>query len=282
MTRTGIFFHYQQGRRLQDFPQALGDLLEKDNVCLYDALYPGKPPSASDLDPIGEKTLLKVHVPEMLERVKATGDYEGALYSVSGTVAAGLKIWAGEITNAFVFTGYGDHHAGRDFFGGGCYFNSAAITIRELRNRFGAKRFAVIDTDPHHGDGSWDIFQEDPQVLYLCFCAGRAHAENHNVEIHVPFRSDDAAYLKLADEALEIWVRPFAPEAVFWNWGYDGTVGEYGDIGLTAHVHRQLAHRIRKLADEVCKGRLVVVLCGGSRRDLARQIIPEIVEALAI
>jgi len=37
---TGIFFHYQQGERLRDFPQALDKILEKDHVFLYDALYP--------------------------------------------------------------------------------------------------------------------------------------------------------------------------------------------------------------------------------------------------
>ena len=77
---TGIFFHYQQGERLKDFPQALGTILERNDVFLYDALYPSKPKSSFDLEPIAPGTLREIHSPEMIERVKATGNYEGALY----------------------------------------------------------------------------------------------------------------------------------------------------------------------------------------------------------
>ena len=133
---TGIFFHYQQGERLKDFPDALGRILERDDVFLYDALYPSKPTSSFELEPLSLDTLSKVHSREMIERVKATGNYEGALYSAAGTVAAAAKICSGEITNAFVFTGYGDHHAGSTFFGGGCYFNGAALAISEVRREF--------------------------------------------------------------------------------------------------------------------------------------------------
>ena len=168
--RTGIFFYYQKGERLKDFPQALSGIFEQENVFYYDAFYPLKPLSSFDLDPISTETLYKVHSPEMVEQIRRTGNFEGALLSATGTVRAGEGIWKGEIDNAFVFTGYGDHHAGSNFFSGGCYFNGAAIAIQELRNRFEVKRFAIIDTDAHHGDGTWEIFGTDPNVLYVCFC----------------------------------------------------------------------------------------------------------------
>jgi acetoin utilization deacetylase AcuC-like enzyme len=117
--RTGIFFYYQKGERLRDFPQALEGILEKENVFLHDAFYPSKPPSSFDFDPISSKILYQVHSPEMVEQVKRTGNFEGALLSAAGAVSAAEKIWEGEINNAFVFTGYGDHHAGSNFFGGG-------------------------------------------------------------------------------------------------------------------------------------------------------------------
>jgi len=278
---TGIFFYYQQGERLRDFPQALGGILEKNNVFFYDAFYLSKPKSSFDLEPIPLETLQKVHSPEMVARVKATGDYEGALYSVAGTLSAAIKIWSGEITNAFVFTGYGDHHAGSNFFGGGCYFNGAALAIHKLQKEFGSKRFAIIDTDAHHGDGTWQLFENDPSVLYICFCSGSSQEKNQNVNIHIPFRIKDSDYLLQAKDAFQKWVRVFQPEIVFWNWGYDGTTGEYGDIGLTPDFHLQLAMEINKLAREVCNGRLIIILCGGSRRDLACFLVPEIIAILA-
>ena len=217
----------------------------------------------------------------MVERVKATGDFEGALYSAAGTVAAALKVGSGQITNAFVFTGYGDHHAGRDFFGGGCYFNSAAVAIQQLKEQQHVRKFAVVDTDAHHGDGSWALFENDADVLYVCFCAQPNQTQNHNINIQVPTVDQDDDYLARVKKSLQTRIRAFAPEIIFWNWGYDGTVGEYGDMGLTAQVHVQLALEIKKLADQFCDGRLVVVLCGGRRRDLATLIIPRLIEVLA-
>lgn len=277
---TGIFFHYQKGERLKDFPQALQGILEKEEVFFYDALYPAKPESLFDLPPIPTEAIYRVHSPEMVERVKRAGVYEGALYSAAGTYSAALKAWSGEITNAFVFTGYGDHHAGRDHFGGGCYFNSAAIAIHELKAKGLASRFAIIDTDAHHGDGTWELFENDSEVLYLCLCSEPFEEINHNVNLHVSSRISDNEYLELVKKALCKYVRPFGPELVFWNWGYDGTVGEYGDMGLTPSCHVEIARLIAETAHELCKGRLVVVLCGGSRRDLASQLIPKIISIL--
>ena len=278
---TGIFFHYQRGERLKDFPQALDKLLGRANVFFYDAFYPSKPDSAFEIEPVAIETLRKVHSRDMIEQVGITGNYEGALYSAAGTIAAAKRIWAEELKNAFVFTGFGDHHAGSTFFGGGCYFNGAAIAIRELREKFGVNRFTIIDTDAHHGDGTWELFKGDLDVLYLCLCHDPSGTENGNVNIHIPMQTDDDRYLGIAINASERWIKNFSPEIIFWNWGYDGTKGEYGDIGLSPELHVRLALEIRKVADEFCNGRLVVILCGGSGRNLASLIIPRIIEILS-
>jgi len=277
---TGIFFHYQQGERLKDFPQALDGILEEDNVFFYDALYLSKPKYSFDLEPIPLETLHTIHSPGMINRVKVTGNFEGPLYSAAGTLSAAIKVWSGELSNALVFTGYGDHHAGSNFFGGGCYLNGAAIEIHELQEKFGAKRFAIIDTDAHHGDGTWELFENNPTVLYICFCSGSSQEKNQNVNVHIPPKVRDSEYLSLARDAFQKWVKPFQPEIIFWNWGYDGTIGEYGDIGLTLESHLQMTREIKKLANEVCRGRLIVVLCGGSRRDYANFLIPRIIRIL--
>jgi acetoin utilization deacetylase AcuC-like enzyme len=281
LKRTGVFFHYQDGERLRDFPNALAGILDRDNVFLYDAFYPLKPPSAFELEPISENVLRQTHAPEMVEEVKRTQAFQGAVFSAAGTVAAAIRIWQSEIDNAFVFTGYGDHHAGTNSYGGGCYFNGAAMAIRELRQHFGAKRLAIIDTDAHHGDGTWEIFQNDTETLYMCFCAGSYPEVNNNTNVRVPWSTNDEDYLELIEEHFSPRVRAFEPQAIFWNWGYDGTQGDYGNIGITPEAHIRLARILRRTADQVCRGRLIVVLCGGSRRDLARYLIPSIIRVLA-
>jgi acetoin utilization deacetylase AcuC-like enzyme len=281
MHSTGIFFHYENGERLRDFPQALDGILDKDSVFFYDAFYPSKLPSAFDLEPIPEEWLHQVHTPDMVGRVRAIGAFEGALFSASGTVAASIRIWRGEIDNAFVFTGYGDHHAGKSSFGGGCCFNGAAIAIQQLRQQFGARRLAIVDTDAHHGNGTWEIFEDDADVLYVCLCSGSNRHQNNKVNVQVPPRVSDDEYIGLVEEGFVSRARAFKPETIFWNWGYDGTQGDYGDIGLTPNAHVRLAQMLQEAADRLCQGRLIVVLCGGRRRDLARRLIPQVISVLA-
>jgi len=281
LASTGIFFYYQQGERLADFPAALAGILERDHVFFWDACYPCKPTADFELTAIDEATLCRTHTVKMVNRIKSNLDYQGALYSASGTVAAADKIFSGAITNAFVFTGYGDHHAGRDFYGGGCYFNGAVIAIRELRRNFNDQRCTVIDTDAHHGDGTWDLLLRDPDTQYICFCTEQIESQSQNINIKLPYKIEDDLFLTLAEASFDQYIKPFNPDILFWNWGYDGTTGDYGDLGLTPAFHQRLAQRIKKLADNVSQGRLVVVLCGGSRRDYAKLLIPQIIQTLA-
>lgn len=279
MKRTGIFYHYQIGERLKDFPSAIGDILNREGTVFYDALYQEK--LAHGVEPVQEHLLFKVHSKHMIESVKKSPYYEGILYSASGTVQAVDKVFTGEIDNAFVFTGFGDHHAGRGFFGGGCYLNGAALAIENSRTKYGARRFAIGDTDPHHGDGTWDIFENDEEVLYICFCHSNHLDQKNNVDIEIPFHISDEEYLEKVEKQFIPRVVEFEPELIFWNFGYDGTQGEYGDTGLTMSCHPKLVKIFKTAAERVCKGRLVVVLCGGSGRKVATYTIPKIISCLA-
>jgi hypothetical protein len=95
MKRTGIFFHYQEGERLRDFPQALAGILDRDNVLLFDAFYPLKPPSSYELEPIPEETLSQVHTPTMIRQVKATGAFSGSIVLSRRHRGRGLQDMAG-------------------------------------------------------------------------------------------------------------------------------------------------------------------------------------------
>ena len=99
MKRTGIFFTYFQGERLIDFPQALAGILDKENVTCYDAVD-NSHNGLYYLKPVPVELLLNIHSRNMVERIKLTGDYESALYSVGGTVQAADEIGQGEIDNA--------------------------------------------------------------------------------------------------------------------------------------------------------------------------------------
>ena len=71
---------------------------------------------------------------------------------------------AGE-QSAFVLTRPPGHHAGRDFFGGYCFLNHAAIAAQALRDS-GCARVAILDVDYHHGNGTQDIFYARDDVFF--------------------------------------------------------------------------------------------------------------------
>ena len=203
-------------------------------------------------------------------------------------VDAAERIWLGELVNAFAFIGAGGHHAGRDFFGGYCCFNDVAIAIEKLRGAHGLCRAAVLDTDAHHGDGTRDIYRSDPAVLHVCLCGTEyVSADGTKVDVDIydrcleaGARSDDV-YLGAATAAFAPRARSFGPELLVWYFGFDGHQGDYGDLGLTAACYRGLAGLVLALAEELCAGRLLVVLGGGSRTDLATSLIPPIIARLA-
>ena len=276
--RTGIFFPRLQGERLKDFPEALADILDKENISYYDGVYTSDNPYY--LKPAAEEMLVKVHSRDMVERVKRTGYHETALYSAGGTIQATLEILEGRIDNAFVFTGVGDHHAGRDFFGGWCYFNGAAVAIAMLKER-GVKRFAIVDTDSHHADGTRDIFCHDKEMLHVCFCYQDYQDEYGNVDVAIPHGISDDAYVGKMEQEFCRRATAFKPEFIFWELGYDAIRGDYGDKGVSEDCPTRLAEVIKDTADTVCQGRLVTILCGGSSRRLASYIIPRVIKVLA-
>lgn len=283
---TGVFYHpsfsrrsyLTVGTRLADFPGALDGILKSDNVRLYEP------------EPVSRQLLLKIHTPDLLEEVKRDQLCSTAWTSAGGVVSAGEKIARGEITNAFVFIGAGGHHAGREFFGGFCCFNDVALCIVNLREEFGLKRFAIVDTDAHHADGTRDIFRDDPDVLHICFCGtDYESADGTKVDVAYPDPREDSErerpmndrYFELIARHAPDRVSRFKPDLLFWYFGFDTHRGDYGDIGLSGPCYWNIADLMKGLAEEVCRGKLEVVLGGGSHRPLATYLIPPIIERLA-
>ncbi|MGA6994297.1 MAG: hypothetical protein WBX50_10415 [Candidatus Deferrimicrobiaceae bacterium] len=283
---TGIVYHpsYSRrsyltvGARLADFPMALDRILESDRVRLYE---PG---------PVPRELLLKVHTPYLIEGVKGDPLCSTAWHSAGGVVMAGEKIAEGEIGNAFVFIGAGGHHSGREYFGGYCCFNDVALCIVNLREKYGLRRFAILDTDAHHGDGTRDLFRDDPDILHVCLC-GTNYESPDGTKVDVDCsspggsgrteRSMNEIYFDLVERQIPTRVRKFRPDLIFWYFGFDTHEGDYGDIGLTGPCYWNIASLMRDLAEEVCGGKLEVVLGGGSHTRLATCLIPPIIERLA-
>ncbi|SMC27378.1 Acetoin utilization deacetylase AcuC [Desulfacinum hydrothermale DSM 13146] len=294
---TGIFYHpsfsrrsyLTQGSRLEHFPAALEPLLKHPHFRLYQS------------PPIDEDWILKVHSRELLDGVYQDRLCSTAWHSAGGVAQAAELIARDEIQNAFAFIGAGGHHSGRNFFGGYCCFNDVVIAMTILRQVHGIQRFAILDTDAHHGDGTRDLVRNDPDVLHVCLCYSSYESQDGTkVDVPAPgalssFWSHgtpspdspsesaadrDRAYYETARAAFYERCIAFAPELLFWYFGFDTHRGDYGDLGLTRKAYLLIAHMMRDLAHRVCQGRLEVVLGGGSRSDIARRCIPPIIAVL--
>ena len=76
-------------------------------------------------------------------------------------------------------------------------------------------------------------------------------------------------------------MKDFKPELIFWYFGFDTHQGDYGSLGLSGRCFQEIARFMKKTAEEVTDGRLEVVLGGGSRTDIATNVIPPIIEILS-
>ncbi len=164
--------------------------------------------------------------------------------------------------------------------------------MHALRESFGWKRFAILDTDAHHGNGTRDLVRDDPDVLHVCLChTDYQSPDDTKVDVAALGKYDrqsaglseeeiNRAYAGTAARAFEPRVRAFRPDLIFWYFGFDTHRGEYGDIGLSRDAYLLLAKMMRRLSQEMCSGRLEVVLGGGSRSDIARGLIPPIIRVL--
>jgi acetoin utilization deacetylase AcuC-like enzyme len=92
------------------------------------------------------------------------GTWEAARAAVDVALTAAARLGAGSPA-AFALCRPPGHHAARDFYGGYCFLNNAAIAAQSLRDR-GAARVAILDVDFHHGNGTQDIFYDRSDVLF--------------------------------------------------------------------------------------------------------------------
>ena len=277
-TRTGVWFHERFrgqewdiiGDKFRNFPGAMEHGLKLPQVKLF------RP------EMVAEDLLLKIHTGRFVEDLKRMWYYDGVRLSVGGCVEATEGIISGEITNAVVFDVAAGHHAERDSSWGGTYASCAGPAFYNARQKFGHKRFAIIDTDCHHGNGTRDVFMDDPDVLHVCFCStDRVEADGSKVCVDSGWQTTDDDYLEKVKREFIPRAKAFMPDMILHKFGHDTCEGDYGDRGLTPEFFPRLATEINQLARDTCQGRYLVLTHGGYRADVAEYIFPRIIEILA-
>ena len=100
------------------------------------------------------------------------GTWEASYWSAQTSLTALAAILDGVARTSFALCRPPGHHAGRDYCGGYCYLNNAAIAANQARKS--GRRVAILDIDYHHGNGTQDIFYGDANLLFVSIHADPA------------------------------------------------------------------------------------------------------------
>jgi acetoin utilization deacetylase AcuC-like enzyme len=208
------------------------------------------------------------------DTVMSPGTIEAVLHGVGGAVQAVDEVMTGRVANAFSAMRPPGHHAESVKAMGFCFFNSAAIAARHAQRRHGAERVAIIDWDVHHGNGTQEIFWNDPSVLYassheMPLYPGTGEASErgeHGTVVNAPLRAGDGsdAFREAMESVLLPRIADFKPDLIIISAGFDAHWRDpLANLNLKEPDFAWATQQLMEIADRSCRGRIVSVLEGG-------------------
>jgi acetoin utilization deacetylase AcuC-like enzyme len=233
--------------------------------------------------PATEDDVLRCHTHRLLDEVRAARGAIDQDTFCTGTSFEAALLAAGAAIDAVRRGGFAlarppGHHAEEDRAMGFCLFDSVAVAARWAQVELGVGRVAIVDWDVHHGNGTQDIFRDDPSILFVSLhqwpfypgTGGPYEQGETLLNIPLPAGSGNADYFE-AWQTVERSVQRFAPDLVLVSAGFDSHVDDpLADMEVTADGFRELARRSARLAP-----RVAAVLEGGYNL----RTLPDLVEA---
>ncbi len=282
-------------------------------ACLAHETPPGHPESADRLRAILQELqdvtgffreeapacsradLARAHDPALIEKVLTTlateaarehfvrvdadtamsaGSAEAALRAAGAVIAAADSVMAGRTTNAFCAVRPPGHHAERGQSMGFCLFNNVAVGALHLRDKHGLKRIAVIDFDVHHGNGTQDIFWNDPNLFYASThqsplypgtgLPSETGVAGNILNAPLPPGAGSEAFRAAFSTIVLPALDSFGPEFIFISAGFDAHRDDpLAELCLTDEDFAWATREICALAARHCRGRVVSALEGG-------------------
>lgn len=237
-----------------------------------------------------EKDLYAAHVESHIKRVRDFGIgymdpdtfhtdkvFDQSLKAAGGVLGAAEKAYL-EKRPAFAIPRPPGHHAGFDYNMGFCYFNNVALAARIMqKEQEEIEKIAIIDLDAHHGNGTSDIFVEDPDVLYISthnwgIFPGTGHlsdvgagkGEGRTVNIPFQWGAGDHSFIAATEEIILPILRSFGPDLILISLGVDSHLMDpLTGLALSTPGHLKILEMIHDLARKEASSRICVELEGG-------------------
>jgi acetoin utilization deacetylase AcuC-like enzyme len=195
--------------------------------------------------PASDDALARVHRRDYIEAVTQASPAHGhawldpdtalnphsiaaARHAAGAVVQAVDLVMAGRCQNAFCAVRPPGHHAERARAMGFCVFNSVAVGAAHALDMHGLERVAIVDFDVHHGNGTEDIFADDPRVLMVSTFqyplypySGLDNPAPNMVNVPLPPGSGGR---ELRDAVRERWLpvlEAHRPELILFSAGFD-------------------------------------------------------------
>jgi acetoin utilization deacetylase AcuC-like enzyme len=210
---------------------------------------------------------------------------QAALRAAGAAVLATDLVLKGEARTAFCSVRPPGHHACRARPMGFCIFNNVAVAARHAVHAHGIARVAVIDFDVHHGNGTEDIFEGDPNVLmastfqhpFYPYSGTDDPAPNM---VNVPLAAG-AGSREFREAVRASWIpalEDFRPELVLFSAGFDAhTEDDMAMLRLADADYAWVTGEVKAVADRHAGGRIVSVLEGGyALSALGRSVVQHI------
>ncbi len=259
---------------------AITDQLMKQDV--FDYLHHSEAPKATP------EQLMLAHPESYVELIHRKAPANGSIqldpdtamnaYTLDASLrAAGAGVLAvdqvveGSVDNAFCLTRPPGHHAEKIQAMGFCFFGNIAIAARHAVRVHGLERVAIVDFDVHHGNGTEDIVDGDPSIL---FCSSFQHpfypgGYRDNVtdqRVNVPLQSgcNSADFRSAITDTWLPALESFKPQMLFISAGFDAHLEDpLANVALLDADFIWITQKLVDVADKHANGRIVSMLEGG-------------------
>jgi acetoin utilization deacetylase AcuC-like enzyme len=186
------------------------------------------------------------------------------------------------------------HHATISTAMGFCLFNNAAIGARYAQAKYGVERVLIVDWDVHHGNGTQEIFWDDPSVFYFSTHQypyypgtgaanerGGGKGEGFTLNVPLPMGTSARHHRRVFADALHEIERKFPPDLIIISAGFDSRRGDpLGGLLLEDADFYEMTKDVLRLADKYAAGRVVGLLEGGYNLDLLGNSVESHISAL--